>query len=99
MGQQLKHKFVICGHLDSDYIKKPNNRRNVLGHVVYLEGASAMFKSSSERTVLLSTTKAETYAGVTCVQDMLYMKNVPESLGLRVKLPMAVSTVLGMCAW
>ena len=46
-----------------------------------------MFKSSVERTVSLSTTKAETYAGVMCVQDMLYMKNVMESLGLRVKLP------------
>jgi hypothetical protein len=56
--------------------------------MVYLEGAPAMFKSSTERTVSLSTTKAETYAGITCVQDMLYMKNVLELLGLRVKLPM-----------
>jgi hypothetical protein len=47
-----------------------------------------MFKSSTERTVSLSTTKAETYTGVTCVQDMLYMKNIMESLGLGIKLPM-----------
>ncbi len=47
-----------------------------------------MFKSSTERT--LSTTEAETYAGVICVQDMLYMKNVLESLGLKVKLPMVL---------
>jgi hypothetical protein len=49
-----------------------------------------MYKSGPERTVSLSTTKAETYAGVTCVQDMLFMKNVLESLGLRVKLPMVL---------
>jgi hypothetical protein len=49
-----------------------------------------MFKSSTERTVSLSTTKAETYVCVTCVQDMLYMKNVLESLGLQVKLPMVL---------
>ncbi len=49
-----------------------------------------MFKSSTESTVSLSTTKGETYAGVTCVQDMLYMKNVLELLGLRVKLPMVL---------
>jgi hypothetical protein len=49
-----------------------------------------MFKSSVERTVSLSTTKAETYAGVTCVQDMLYMKNVLKLLGLKVKLPMVL---------
>jgi hypothetical protein len=43
-----------------------------------------------ERTVSLFTIKAETYAGVTCVQDMLYMKNELEALGLRVKLPMVL---------
>ncbi len=45
------------------------------------------FKCSTESTVSLSTTKAETYAGVTYVQDIRYMKNVLESLRLRVKLP------------
>ncbi len=48
------------------------------------------FKSSTEKTVSLSTTEAETCAGVTCVEDMLYMKNVLESLGLKVKLPMGL---------
>jgi hypothetical protein len=84
------HKFVISGHSDSDYAKEPKDRLSVSGHLVYLEGAPAMFKSSTERKTSLSTTKAETYAGVTCVQDMLYMKNVLESLGLRVKLPMVL---------
>jgi hypothetical protein len=41
-------------------------------------------------TVSLSTTEAETYAGVTCVQNMLYMKNVLELLRLKVKLPMVL---------
>jgi hypothetical protein len=81
------HKFIISGCLDLDYDKEPNNRRSILGHVVYLEGAPVMFKSSTERTVSLSTTKAETF---TCVQDMLYMENILESLGLRVKLPMVL---------
>jgi hypothetical protein len=58
--------------------------------MVFLEGVPAMFKSSTERTVSLSTTKAETYEGVTCVQDMFYMKNVLESLGLKVKLSMVL---------
>jgi hypothetical protein len=82
------HEFVISGCSDLDYAKEANNRRSVSGHMVYLEGAPAMFKSSMERTVSLSTTEAETYASVTCVQHMLYMRSVLESLGLRVKLPM-----------
>jgi hypothetical protein len=84
------HKFVISGRLDSDYAKEPKDSRSVSGHVVYLEGATAMFMSSTERIVSLSTTEAETYAGVTCVQDMLYTKKVLELLGLKVKLPMVL---------
>ncbi len=49
-----------------------------------------MFKRSTERTVSLSTNKVKTSAGVTCVQDMLYTKNVLESLGLQVKLPIVL---------
>jgi hypothetical protein len=84
------HKFVIGVRLDLDYAKEPKDRHSVSGHVMYLEGVPAMFKSSTERSVSLSTTKAETHAGVTCVQDMLYMKNVLESLGVKIKLPMVL---------
>jgi hypothetical protein len=80
----------MSGCLDLVYAKESKGRRSVSGHVVYLEGVPAMFKSSTERTVSLSTTEAETYANVTCVQDMLYMKNVLESLRLRVKLPVVL---------
>ncbi len=84
------HKFVISGCLDSEYAKETKDRCSVSGHMVYLEGGTMMFKSSTEKTVSLSITKAETYAGVTCVQDMLCMKNVLESLGLKGKLPIVL---------
>jgi hypothetical protein len=70
------HEFVISGRLDLDYAKEPKDRCRVLGYMVYLERAPAMFKNSTERTVSLSTAKAEAYACVTCVQDMLCMKNI-----------------------
>ncbi len=62
---------IISGRLYSDYATEPKDRCSVTGHVMYLEEAPAMFKSNMERTVSLSTTEAETHAGVTCVQDML----------------------------
>ena len=36
----------------------------------------------------LSVTEAEVVAGVECAQQMLFEKNVIESMGLKVKLPM-----------
>ncbi len=61
------HEFVISGRSDLDYAKEPKDRLSVSRHVVYLEGAPAMFKSSTEKAVSLSTTKAGTHAGVTWV--------------------------------
>jgi hypothetical protein len=84
------HKFIISGRSDSDYAKEPKDRHSISGHMVYLEGAPTTFKSSIERTVSLSTTEEETSAGVTCMQDILYMKNILESLGLKVKLPIVL---------
>ncbi len=47
-----------------------------------------MFKSSAQKLVALSICEAEQTAGVLCAQDMLYVQNVLELMGLNVKLPM-----------
>jgi hypothetical protein len=47
-----------------------------------------IFKSSTQKLVALSICKAEQSSGVLCAQDMLYCKNMLESMGLKVKLPM-----------
>ena len=49
-----------------------------------------MFKSSTQKSVALSVCEAEQTAGVLCAQDMMYVRNVLESMGLKVKLPMAL---------
>jgi hypothetical protein len=47
-----------------------------------------VFKSSTQKSIALSVCKAEQTLGVLCAQDMLYTKNILESMGLKVKLPM-----------
>ena len=49
-----------------------------------------MQRSATQRHVTLSVTEAETAAGVTEAQDMVYSHNVLTSLGLKVKLPMVL---------
>ena len=41
-----------------------------------------------QNCTMLSVTEAEVVAGVECAQQMLFEKNVIESMGLKVKLPM-----------
>ena len=38
--------------------------------------------------IALSVTAAELFSATSCVQDMMFVKNVLESMGLKVKLPM-----------
>jgi len=47
-----------------------------------------MFKSSTQKSVALSVCEAEQTAGVLCAQDMLYVRHILKSMGLKMKLPM-----------
>ncbi len=46
-----------------------------------------MYRSATQKTVALSSCKAELNTAVLCVQDMIYGKNLLESIGLKVQLP------------
>ena len=73
---------------DSNYAADPETRRSVTGTRVSLCGVPVMWRSVTQKFVTLSVTEAKSAAGVTCVQDMLYVKVVLESMGLQVELPM-----------
>ena len=83
-----KFEFRISGRSDSDYAKCLATRRSVSGHNIKLEGAVIICKSGMQKTTTLSVTESITVTGVTCAQDMMYAKNVVESIGLKVELPM-----------
>ena len=58
---------------------------------MYLNKVLVMLRSSTQKMVSLSTTKAELNAAVMGMQDELFMKNILISLGLKVKLPILAS--------
>ena len=73
-----KFEFIISGRSDNDYAKFPGTRRSVSGHNVKLEGAVIICKSGMQKKTTLSVTESETLSGVTCLQNMMYTKNVVE---------------------
>ena len=81
-------EFTIGGASDSDYATNPDDRRSVTGKRTLLNGAPVIFASATQRFVTLSVTEAESAAGVSEVQDMMYVYRLLKSMGLRVKLPM-----------
>lgn len=85
-----KIKLRIHGRSDANISTDPDNCKSVSGTAVYLEDTPVMARSGSQEKTSLSICQSETHAGVGCVQDMLYVKKVVESVGLEVELPMVL---------
>jgi hypothetical protein len=83
-------EFVIGGYSDSDYAKDGESRRSVTGYCVFLNEAPVAMKSRMQDAVTLSVTEAELVAATQCIQEMMYVKKLIESVGLKVQLPMVL---------
>ena len=84
----MDFKFRISGRSDSDYAACKDDRRSVTGSRVFLDGAPVAFRSNTQKFVTLSVTEAESGAGVTTAQDMMFTYRLLTSMGLKVELPM-----------
>ena len=89
-GKDKSFLFKIRGKSDSNYATCKETRRSVTGYIVWLEDSLIAVKSGMQKIVALSVTEAEVIALVQCVQEMMYMKKIMESLELNVELPMTV---------
>jgi len=81
-------EVLIIGRSDSDYAKDPETRKSISGTSTSLCGAPIIQRSTMQKIVALSVTKAELIAATSNAQDMIYMKRLLESMNLQVKLPM-----------
>jgi hypothetical protein len=79
--------FEITGVSDSDYAKDIQTRKSVSGYVTFLNEALVTAKSEMQECVKLSVTEAELVAATNCIQDMLYTRNILESMGLKLNPP------------
>ena len=65
-------------------------RRSITGYIVWLEDAIITVKSGMQKIVAISVTEAEVIALVQCVQELMYMLKVLQSMLLKVELPFVV---------
>ena len=89
-GKDKTFKFKIEGQSDSNFATCPETRKSITGFVVKLEDAVVAVKSGMQKIVALSVTEAEVIAMIQCIQEMMYIKKILESMELRVKLPMII---------
>jgi Reverse transcriptase (RNA-dependent DNA polymerase) len=83
-------EFVVSGASDAAYNQCPDTRKCVSGNTTEVNGVPVITKSVMQDTRKLSVTEAELDSAVTNVQDMLVVRQILESMGLKVKLPMVL---------
>jgi hypothetical protein len=76
---------------DSMYNQCPETRCSVSGNTTKVNGVLVITKSTMQEMMKLSVTEAELDSAVTNIQDMLFAKQIIESMGLKFKVPMIPS--------
>lgn len=75
---------------DSNYATDRDTRRSVSGYAIYYAGALVSWKSKMQQCTTLSSTEAEYVALSQCANEMEFIRQVVESMDLKVELPMTL---------
>ena len=89
-GKDKEVEFRISGESDSNYATCVDTRRSVTGYIVKIEDAIVAVRSIMQKIVALSVTEAEIIAMVQCIQEMLYVLKLMESMKLKIRKPMLI---------
>ena len=83
-------KFVLKGLSDSEFAGNRDTRISTYGFILYLCGAPISWKSKTGRSVTLSSCEAE-YVGLSeLAKEVIFAKQVLESMGFNVEYPIII---------
>ena len=88
--KQVDDLFYMEGLSDSSFGEDKDLRLSAYGYVVYLCGAPVASKSKMGRSVTLSSTEAEYFAVSEVAKEILFIKQLLETVGINVQLPIIV---------
>jgi hypothetical protein len=89
---QHQDTFTLEGIADSEYAGDRDTRISVYGFIIYFCGAPIAWKSKSGRSVTLSSTEAEYFAISEVAKELLFIKQIIESIGIKLELPIKIRT-------
>jgi hypothetical protein len=82
--------FFIEGISDSSFGEDKDTRISVYGYVAYFCGAPVATKSKLGQSVSLSSTEAEHFAVSEVAKEILFIKQLLETIGIQVELPIII---------
>ena len=81
----------LRGICDSAYTPDPETRRSVTGYRIYVMDCLVSWKSQSQKSVNLSSTETEYVAMSELVQEIMFLRQVMEFLGMKIKYPIIIN--------
>jgi len=88
--KQSNELFNLEGISDSEYAGNKDTRISVYGYILYFCGAPISWKSKSGKSVTLSSTEAEYFAMSEIAKEAIYAKQLIESMGIIIQLPIII---------
>ena len=82
--------FYLEGLSDSEYAGDKETRISVFGYIIYFCGAPIAWKSKSGKSVTLSSTEAEYFAISEVAKEVIFAKQVIESIGIKISYPIII---------
>jgi hypothetical protein len=82
--------FYLEGISDSEYAGDKESRISVYGYMIYFCGAPIAWKSKAGKSVTLSSTEAEYVAVSEVAKEILFAKQVLESMGIDLTYPIVI---------
>jgi hypothetical protein len=83
--------WEISAYSDSDWASMENNRKSVTGFVVFVNGVLISWKSKQQEVIAKSSTEAEYIALATVCTEVIFIKQLLESINIGVKTPIKIN--------
>jgi hypothetical protein len=84
--------FNLCGKADSEFCGDCDTCISVYGYILYFCNVPIAWRSKSGKYVTLSSTEAEYFAISELAKEVLFVKQVLESMGITVEYPIIIHT-------
>ncbi len=90
LPHQYNGNYILEGISDSEYAGDKDTRISVYGYIIYFCGVPVAWKSKSGKSVTLSSTEAEYFAISEVAKEIIFLKQVIESMGMKLQLPIVI---------
>ena len=91
LAPNMMDEGVLTGYTDSNYASDKGSRKSVSGVAIYFCGGLVSWQLKAQQCTTLSSTEAEYVACSQGATEMEFVRQILESMGVRVKLPMLLN--------